>query len=138
VPTHTTNYQNTFIEVADDCPVSQAEIPPLKGDKRSAANIQFDMLHGQPYTYTSDDAIFGTFAEKNNITKQEYASVRTAFFAKGQPCMRASPLTKRYGWGVHCDAKGRIALVASGSAEYRRLAKDPSLKHLKAMRSARG
>jgi hypothetical protein len=27
---HTTNYLNTFIEVAEDCPVKAAEIPPVK------------------------------------------------------------------------------------------------------------
>jgi hypothetical protein len=38
---HTTNYQNTFIEVAADCPVGKAEIPPIKGTTPTVANIQF-------------------------------------------------------------------------------------------------
>jgi hypothetical protein len=35
--------------------------------------------------------------------------------------MRASMLPKKYGWGVHSDAEGRLALVAVGSDSYRRL-----------------
>ena len=27
---HTTNYKNTFIEIAEDCPVSSGQIPPTK------------------------------------------------------------------------------------------------------------
>jgi len=45
--------------------------------------------------------------------------------------------TKRYGWGVHSDSNGRIALYAVESDEYAKLSKDKNLKHLKAMRSKR-
>ena len=31
---HTTNYHNTFIEIAEDCPATQSEVPPLKGKKK--------------------------------------------------------------------------------------------------------
>jgi hypothetical protein len=30
----TTNYQNTFIEIAEDCTAKMAEVPPQKGDKK--------------------------------------------------------------------------------------------------------
>jgi Family of unknown function (DUF6157) len=43
--THSTNYLNTFIEVADDCPASIGEIPPTKGDNKTVANIQFEMIN---------------------------------------------------------------------------------------------
>ncbi len=36
---HTTNYQNTFIQTAEDCPATTGEIPPMRGDKKSAANL---------------------------------------------------------------------------------------------------
>lgn len=62
---------------------------------------------------------------------------KTKFFSKGQACFRASPLTKRYGWGVHSNAEGKIALYAVGSEEYQKLSEDQALKHLKAMRSKR-
>lgn len=136
--TKSTNYTNTFIEVAEDCPVKVAEVPILKGGKPTAATIQFEMLSGNPYRYTSDDVIFQVFVAKNGIARKDAPKAWEQFFSKGQPCMRASPLTKRYGWGVHCDAEGRIAIFAVESKEYASLARDKDLKHLKAMRSSRG
>lgn len=134
---HTTNYENTFIEVAEDSPAKEAEVPPQKADKKTIANYHFDMIAHHPYKYTSDDVIFETYAEKNGIKKADRKAEREAFFAKGQPCLRASPLTKRYGWGVHADAKGKVALYGVDSPEYRKMMKDKSLEHVKAMRSKR-
>jgi hypothetical protein len=134
---HTTNYINTFIEIADDCPATRGEIPPAKGDSRSVAQIQFDILNKNPYKYTSDDVLFQVYAERNDLTKSELKAVREQFFSKGQPCFRASPLTKRYGWGVHNDKNGKIALVGSETAEYKKLSKDKTLKVVKAMKSAK-
>ena len=135
--THTTNYQNAFIAIADDCPVSAAEIPPVKGDKKTAANIQFDMVSRHPYKYTSDDVLFHVFAEKNDLTESELAEARRQFFSKGQPCFRTSPLTKRYGWGVHSDNDGKIALYACNSPEYEKFTGDKNLTVVKAMKSSR-
>ncbi|MGH7492255.1 MAG: DUF6157 family protein [bacterium] len=47
-------------------------------------------------------------------------------------------ITKRYGWGVHSNADGKVAVYEVGSKEYNKLAYDKSLKHVKAMRSKRG
>ncbi len=135
--THSTNYFNTFIAVADDCPASTAEIPPTKGDTRTAANVQFEMISKNPYKYTSDDVLFHVFAEKNGLAPSEIASAREQFFSKGQPCFRASPLTKRYGWGVHSDKEGRIALYGLGTKEYQGLMLDSTVKMLKAMKSSK-
>ncbi len=62
---------------------------------------------------------------------------RQIFFSKGQPCFRASPLTKRYGWGVHANAEGKIAIFGVDSAEYQALLIDDSVTKKKAMRSKR-
>ena len=42
---HTTNYINTFIEVAEDCPVTYGVKPPFKDSMRSVPNIQFEMIN---------------------------------------------------------------------------------------------
>jgi|SRR5690606_35769648 len=133
----TTNYYNTFIEIADDCPVQTAEVPPVKEGKKTAANIQFEMIIDHPYRYTSDDVIFNVYALKNNISKKDSEKERTAFFSKGQACLRASPLPKRYGWGIHYNDEGKIAIYPAGSEEYDKLANDESLKRIKAVRSKR-
>lgn len=134
---HTTNYKNAFIEAAEDCPAAEGEVPPQKGDKRSVANIEFDLIIKHPYQYTSDDVLFRVYAEKNGIPSSEWKQAREAFFSKGQACFRASPLTKRYGWGLHCDAHEKIALYAKGTPEYEQFRKDKQLQVVKAMRSSR-
>jgi len=134
---HTTNYINTFIEVSDDCPTTVGEIPPQKGEAKTVANIQFDLVKKNPYKFTSDDVFFKVFAERNDLTESEYPAAREKFFSKGQPCFRASPLTKRYGWGVHSDQDGKIAIYGCETAEYQKLQKDSSLKVVKAMKSSR-
>lgn len=133
---HTTNYYDTFITVAEDCPVSEAQVPPLKKEK-SVANLQFELLAEQPYTYTSDDVLFAVFAAKQGLKKKDLAGAREQFFSKGQACFRASPLTKRYGWGVHFDHTGKMALVAVDSPLYRKYMTDKNIVSVKAMRSAK-
>lgn len=133
----TTNYTNTFIQIADDCPAVVAEIPPSKNDVKTAANIQFELISNNPYRFTSDDVLFQVFAEKNDLTENEYESAREKYFSKGQPCLRASPLTKRYGWGVHFDENSKIAIYAANSAEYQNFSNNQSVKVIKAMKSAK-
>lgn len=134
---HTTNYYGTFIRVAEDCPVTAAEIPPKKASGETIASRQFDMLNAHPYKYTSDDVVFEGYVIKNNPTRQHLAAEREKFFSKGQPCLRSSALAKRYGWGFHFDAEGKVALYGVDSPEYKKYAKDGSLKQVQAMRSKR-
>lgn len=132
---HTTNYTNTLIEIADDCPVNTGEAPPVKGDNESVANLQYELLNGNPYKFTSDDIMFSIFATRQELPKNQWKEKREEFFSKGQPCFRASPLPKRFGFGVHNDADGKIALYGVESEEYNRLVKDSAVKKVKAMRS---
>jgi hypothetical protein len=130
----TTNYYNTFIEVAEDCPVFTAEVPPLRGEK-TVANIEFELLIDNPYEFTSDDVLFHVHASKRQLKSLEFATEREQFFSKGQACFRSSPLTKRYGWGAHFDGDGRMAIYARESDEYQQFVRDKTLKLVKAMRS---
>jgi hypothetical protein len=133
---HTTNYIDTFIEVADDSPAEHGQEPPAKADP-TIAQLHFELIAAHPYRLTSDDVLFETHARRAGIPDSERAAAREAFFAKGQACLRSSPLTKRYGWGIHSDAEGRVALVPRESAEYARLAADPAVAHTRGMRSRR-
>ncbi len=135
--THTTDYTDTFIRVAEDCPVRKAEVPADKAAGATVASQQFALLHDHPYRLTSDDVTFEVYAERNGVPASERAEARERFFSKGQPCLRSSPLAKRYGFGFHFDAKGRVALVPSGTAEYTAFCNDPQWTQLKAMRNKR-
>lgn len=134
---HTTNYENTFIEAAEDCPAIIGEIPKIKGETKTLAAIQFEIISKNPYKFTSDDVLFQVFADKNDLTKSEYPAAREQFFSKGQACLRASPLTKLYGWGIHNNKDGKIALYGIETPEYQKFQKDNNLKIVKAMRTSR-
>jgi len=134
---HTTNYTDTFIEVAPDCPATCGEVPPTNENAKTIASIQFEMIEKHPYQYTSDDILFQVYAERNDLTKSEYKQAREHFFSKGQPCFRSSPLTKRYGWGIHSDKDGKIAIYGCDTTEYKKKSSDTTLKVIKAMRSGK-
>ena len=134
---HSTNYRDTLIEIAEDTKALQAQTPPQKGDKKTVANMQFEMMAKFPYRYTSDELIFGIFAERNGISNSQREKAHHEFFSKGQACLRTSPLAKTYGWGIHHNAESKVALYAMESEEYQRLLQDSSVQKGKAMRSKR-
>jgi hypothetical protein len=134
--THTTNYTNTFIEVAEDCPTVKGKVPPVRA-KRSIADIQYEIINQNPYKFTSDDVLFQVYAKRNNLPASEYKSARKDFFSKSRACLRASPLSKRYGWGLHFNNNSKVALFGVETNKYRNFVNDKKLNHLKAMRSSK-
>ena len=134
---HTTNYKNTFIEVAEDCPTEIGEIPKYKSDKKTVAELQYEIIAKNPYKYTSDDILFQVYADRNDLTDAEYKKAREQYFSKGQPCFRASPLTKRYGFGIHYDTNGKVAIFGQETKEYQNFVNDTSIIKVKAMRTSK-
>ncbi len=134
---HTTNYINTFILVAEDCPVATGTVPPLRGAKPTVASRQFKLLNEHPYVYTSDQLLFRVHADRMNFPESKWELARKLFFSKGQPCMRASPLTKSYGWGIHSDANGYIAMYGRETDAYRRYSESNDMKCVNAMRNSK-
>ncbi|WP_420174766.1 DUF6157 family protein [Luteococcus sp. OSA5] len=132
-----TNYTNTFIAVAEDCPATTGEIPKVTAKGPTIASLQYQLLADHPYELTSDDLLFAVHTRRQAIPQEQWAQARKDFFAKAQACLRSSPLGKRYGWGLHHDAEGRVALVAVGSARYEELVADAHLTQTRAMRSRR-
>lgn len=134
--THTTNYYDTFIEVAEDTKAIVGAPPPSK-EKKTVAEMQFEIISKNPYKFTSDDVLFQVYADRNDVTKAEHKQDRETFFSKGQPCFRASPLTKTYGFGIHSNSEGKIALFGMETKEYEQFLKDKKIKKVKAMKSSR-
>ena len=131
---HTTNYINSFITVSPDSTAQMGWAPDKPG---SVAARQYQMIASAPYRHTSDDVIFTVYADRREIAALDRDAARVAFFAKGQACLRASPLVKTYGWGVHHDAEGCVALYGVETAEYANLRDDPTLEIVVGMRSRR-
>ncbi len=117
---------NQFVLVAPDCKATAAVVPSPKGGKETVPVIQHELLTTKPYTLTLEDLIFATHVRRLGLTvaeaKAQKKEIWRELFAKSHACMRASALPKQYGWGVHYDAQGRIALVPMESAEYHRFA----------------
>lgn len=134
---HTTNYFNTFIEIAEDCKTCCGEIPHSKANQPSIAELEFELIAKNPYYFTSDEVLFQVYVIRNDITDAEQKAAKESFFANGQACLRASPLTKRYGFGIHSNTDGKIALFGRESTEYESFLNDPAIKKVKAMRSSR-
>jgi hypothetical protein len=133
---HTTNYFDTFIEVAEDTKANCGIKPPTK-DKKTLAEMQYNLIAKNPYKFTSDDILFQVFADRNDLTKSEYKQNREKFFSKGQPCFRTSPLTKSYSFGIHNNSEGKIALFGMETKEYQNFLADTDIKKVKAMKSSR-
>lgn len=130
---HTTNYSNVLIEPAEDCK-NVAKVPGKEG---SVAAMQYELIADHPYERTSDDVISRVAARRKNVAPSDHAAFVAEFFSKGQPCFRASPLTKTHGWAIHSDQHGRVALLDPTGAQFAKLAKDPNVSLVKAMRNKR-
>jgi len=132
-----TNYASVFVAVAEDRPVGVGTMPPER-TPASVARLQYDTLVDAPYRHTADEVLFGVHALRSGIPASDMAVARAAYFARGQPCLRSSPLAKRYGWGFHVDEQGRVALLAVGTARYDELVSDGSLTQRHAVSSGDG
>jgi hypothetical protein len=134
------NYYSTFIAVAGDCPAVAGDVPQPKNGKATVACVQYDMLKDAPFAYTQEDVLFESWLRRQDLPDfgdDEKAALRRRFFARPQPCLRASPLPKKHGFGFVFDAQGRVALVPMEAPDYARHLADGRLTQLKAMRSAR-
>ncbi|MEU6426915.1 DUF6157 family protein [Microbispora sp. NPDC046973] len=145
------NYYSTLIAVADDCPVTAAQVPAARGGKPTVAVLQYELISGAPYGLTQEDVLFETWLRRQDLPAdlpaERRAELRKQFFSRSQACLRSSPLPKKYGWGLLFDRDGRIALCPMESEEYRslvdgasrgaRAGEDDGVRVLKALRSRR-
>ncbi|MDQ0063109.1 DUF6157 family protein [Paenibacillus harenae] len=137
------NYYNTFITVAPDCPAETGIIPPDKKDGRTKPSLEYELAAGQPYGYTQEELLFEVYVRHKQIAEEELAGRRQEhwdeFFGKSQACLRASMLPKKYGWGIHFDGDGKMALIPKESEAYQRYIENENgeLKVVPAMRSSK-
>ena len=136
------NYIDTFIQVAADCPVTIGVVPVAKGTSKPAQVIEYELLSENPYKYTQEDLIFEVYVRHKSVPSEDLkargAEIRAELFQKPHPCLRASLLPKKYGWGVHFNTEGKIALYGMETEEYRNFIRSESLKLLTAFRNKRG
>jgi hypothetical protein len=44
------NYYDTLIEVADDCPATEGQVPQARSGKKTKAVVEYELLVKHPYT----------------------------------------------------------------------------------------
>lgn len=132
---------NTFVLVAPDCPLATGMKPLPRGAKPTIPLSQYEFLIDAPYEHTLEELMFAVYVRREGLSesdaKAQSKEIRAKLFDKPYPCMRASPLPKSYGWGVHHDAKGKIAIYGVDTEEYLRLVGTSGLDIVTAMRSSR-
>jgi hypothetical protein len=134
------NYYSAFIAVASDSSATAGTAPVTSATRLTVATVQFELLSEQPYRFTSEDVIFASSWEgraRADRFEPAWTLAQEQFFGRPRACLRASPLPKQYGWGLHFNAEGGIALVGVGTAEYERLLADRGLRQLRAMGTKR-
>ncbi|GJD48584.1 hypothetical protein OPKNFCMD_1307 [Methylobacterium crusticola] len=130
--------RNCFVTIAADCPAKVGTVPGERGGAPSVPAIQHALLTAEPYRYDHEGLIWEVHRRHKGVAGEglEAAAARRALLSRSHPCMRASALPKRYGWGVHYDDAGRIAIYGAETERYRELAAGPAV--VPAMRSRRG
>ena len=135
------SYKSTFIQIAEDCPATESIVPQAKGNSMPIHLIQYNLLSKEPYTYSHEELVFAVYVARQGISDVELAEKRDELWAnlfqKGHPCLRASALTKRYGWGAHYNEEGKIALYGMETEAYQDFVQSDDVKLLRAMRSKR-
>jgi hypothetical protein len=112
---------NVLIQIAEDSLVDEGVIPEKK---ETIVFVQYDELSKNPYRYTEDE-----FQQQVHYVRRGKKGLKIDKYD-----LRRSRLCKEYGWGIHIDRVGRVALVGCETQKYRDLGKNPLVNKVKAYR----
>jgi hypothetical protein len=118
-------------------------VPPDKKSGKTKPGIEYELVANSPYAYTQEQLLYEVHIRHKEISPDVLAErgtqLRDEFFQKPMACLRASMLPKKYGWGIHFNDEGKMALVPRESPDYQRFVEsgDGSLKVLAAMRNSK-
>jgi hypothetical protein len=133
------NYVDAFITIAPDSTAACGLAPPARGEAKTIPAIEYELLSKRPYFYTQEELQFAVHLQREGITPAQLKAKRkqlwAEFFSKPRACLRGSALPKKYGWGLHFDEQGRIALVGVETPAYKKLSASKTLKVMAALRS---
>lgn len=131
------SYKNTLITISEDSKVSSAKVPVIRNEKPTIAYIEYNLINNNPYKFTQEDVQFKTYLIKNQMEAENANGTSRTVLSKSKACFRASPLVKNYGWGIHYNNQGKIAIYDVNSEMYNQLLKQDDITKLKGMRSKR-
>ena len=117
-------FPEILITVADKCPANHGMEPTTNRAEKTITMHQYDVLTEMPYQLT-----YKQLKEEVHRTRRgkEFTDEQLETYM-----MKRSELCKIYGWGVHEDKNGTLALVGCETKEYRRLVRKPGVERKKA------
>ncbi len=107
----------------------------LPRGKKPVHLIQLELLRAAPYHFDHETLVLESELLREPSTGETRREILTRLRSRPLPCLRTSPLAKRYGWGFHFDAVGKVAAYAAGSEIYAKLAASSGLQQIAAVRS---
>lgn len=117
--------QEELLEVAEDCPVDHAVVPPDDKPQKTRARIAYEVLSEWPYRCSEID-----FFRELDVVRRNGPNAKIGSYQ-----IKRSPLVQSFGWGIHRNSQGKLALVAMESAKYRELQR--TVKRTKAYRKSK-
>jgi hypothetical protein len=103
-----------LITVSEDYPSKKSKQPLREG---TAIKLLHDVLEANPYKYTEREYfhhVHHVLRKRTDLKIDEYK-------------IRRSDLVKKYGYGIHTNAEGKIAMVPCESTKYKMLLEDESI-----------
>jgi hypothetical protein len=88
--------------------------PKSTREKETIPMVQYDILSNNPYKYTKE-----TFYEEVYWNRLGRKHLKISSYS-----LYRNELRKKWGWGIHIDENGKIALVGIETDKYQRLKRE--------------
>jgi hypothetical protein len=124
-PIRATPVREELIEVATDTSAVRGEVPSDSGISKTIARISYEVLADNPYRFDERE-----FYHEVHVVRRGRTNLKIENYN-----IKRLALVKKYGWGIHRNAHGKLALVACESSRYKELQADPRVKRTKAYRN---
>lgn len=118
---------NTLITVASTSE-KQSVIPYSKSGKKTEAILLYEVLINNPYQFKQYELFEEVYFK---IKIKPHLKIETYLLQRSELC-------SIFGWGIHGDKEGRLALVPCESEHYTRLFEDFSTTKKKAFNKHKG
>lgn len=113
-----------LIEVAEDYLEKYAQEPP-NGNTKTIPRIEYELLIASPYNFTERELFYEVHVVHRNRPHLKIDTYN----------IKRSLLVQSFGWGLHRNSEGKLALVALESDRYKEL--QGSIKRSKSYRKSR-
>ncbi|CAH1531384.1 hypothetical protein P5868_004794 [Vibrio parahaemolyticus] len=94
--------------ISEDATSRVHVIPPNNG---RIPRISYDVLSENPYVFTEEE-----FYHEVHVVRRQREDLNLATYN-----IRKSELLQQFGWGIHRNSEGKLALIPAESAKYKEL-----------------